>query len=144
MLQAVVGISITPANTYESVTASNAESATIAIANNLWFQWLVKNQTSLDDEGMFLSFNLIQEERTSLFLFNELVEKKKQENQVNAKSATVLKATSVNTSGQFQEIAFPLSCKFPVVHNSYFESKSTSHYFLRSDLNYNSVLKIRY
>jgi hypothetical protein len=113
-------------------------------ANVDWFQWLVKNQTSLDDEGMFLSFNLIQEQKTSLFLYNELVEKKKQDTQISAKSATILKAVSVNTSGQFQEIAFPLSCKFPVVHSSYYENKSSAHYFLRSDLNNNSVLKIRY
>jgi hypothetical protein len=113
-------------------------------ANVDWFQWLFKKQYSLDDEGMFLSFNLIQEEKTSLFLYNDLAEKKKQENQISAKSATIFKAMLINTSGQFQEIAFPLSCKFPVVHNSYFESKSSAHYFLRSDLNYNSVLKIRY
>jgi hypothetical protein len=105
---------------------------------------LVKNQTSIDDEGMFLSFNLIQEQKNSLFLYNELVEKKKQDTQISAKSATVLKTVSINTSGQFQEIAFPLSCKFPVVHNPCFENKSSAHYFLRSDLNYNSVLKIKY
>ena len=93
---------------------------------------------------MFLSFNLIQEEKTSLFLYNDLAEKKKQENPISSKSATVSKAMSINTSGQFQEIAFPLSFKFPVVHNSYFERKTSAHYFLRSDLNNNSILKIKY
>ena len=113
-------------------------------ANVDWFQWLFKKQYSLDDEGMFLSFNLIQEEKTSLFLYNDIAEKKKQENPISSKSATVSKAMSINTSGQFQEITFPLSCKFPVVHNSYFESKNSAHYFLRSDLNNNSILKIKY
>jgi len=113
-------------------------------ANVDWFQWLYKNQYSLDDEGIFLSFNLIQEEKSSLFVFNELAEKKKQENQLSSKSATVLKTISINTSGQFQEIAFPLFCKFPLLHNTYFESKSSAYYFLRSDLSNNSILKIKY
>jgi hypothetical protein len=115
-----------------------------SMASADWFQWINKSQFSFDDDGMYLSFNLIHSEKNVLLLFNKLADKKKQGNPLSAQSSVLLLFNSINTSGQLEEVAYPINCKLPLVQNSYFQDSITSHYFLRSDLNNNSILKISY
>jgi len=109
-----------------------------------WFQWIYKNQHSYDDGGMFLSFNLIEQDRATFLLFNKSIEKKKQDDAIQSKTTTQIQVNDLNSSGQLEARIVSLSCKFPLVTNCRFSSTTSSHYYLRSDLSSSSILKISY
>jgi hypothetical protein len=113
-------------------------------ANVDWFQWINKSQQSIDDDGMFLSFNQIFRENASVFLYNELKDKKKQDEKISAQTTTQIKAMLLNSYGQLEENTLNLSSKLPMVRNCFLKNGVNTYYYLRSDLNNNSVFKIQY
>lgn len=107
-----------------------------------WFQWIFKKQHSYDDDGMYLSFNSLFNEKSALIFSNKQLDKKKQYEAIEAKMINKTQFSMLSSFGQLNEVSFDLKSNLPILKNIFFTSNKKVHFFLESNLISSNLLRI--